>query len=212
MSCIKVSNLGKVWRGWSFRGLTVLIILPLVLILTFGTIAVEKSEPGEPVPGADIFIEQEPDDEPIAHTTTDLNGNFSLTLILHPGTYTIHFKNAIITKALTEATGNKGGFAIGGFNAAIFDPGDSQEQDGDRVIFEVVTAYWNEKKSALTKVDSKKSLLFIIGEDKTTTLARFIVPKNKAPRKWRLEGRLVCVPVKKVVRFIAGSDLSKTVK
>ena len=306
MSCIKVSNLGKVWWGWSFRGLTVLIILPLVLILTFGTIgcgkvgelqkAVERIEhgdpitaedwnelqrskeakeavppekkksvppeegkapesisevelqkipkednetktveevgkeieskpetdeelrarakrelatspsTGEPVPGADIFIEQEPDDEPIVSTTTDSNGNFSLTLMLHPGTYTIHFENATIT-----APGNKGGFAIGGFNAAIIEFGDSQEQDGDRVSFEVVTAYSNGKESALTKADSKKYLLSINGEDKTT-LVRIIVPKNKAPKKWRLEGSLVCVPAKKVVRFKAGSDLSKTVK
>lgn len=36
-----------------------------------------KSIEGEPVPGADITLEQEPDDEPIANNTTDVNGGFT---------------------------------------------------------------------------------------------------------------------------------------
>lgn len=169
-----------------------------------GTVASPST--GEPVPGADIWIEQGIDAEPIISTTTDSNGNFSLTLILHPGTYTIHFENETIA-----ATEKKGGFAIGGFNAAKIDSGDSQEQDGDRVSFKVITTYSNKKESALTKADSKKSLNFIKGEDKTT-LVRITVPKNSMPKKWHLKGTLVGVPATKVVKFKAGSDLIKTVK
>jgi uncharacterized GH25 family protein len=34
---------------------------------------------GEPVPGAEVYIELEPDDQPIANVTTDQNGEFSFT-------------------------------------------------------------------------------------------------------------------------------------
>jgi len=158
---------------------------------------------GEPVPGADIFIEQEPDDEPIAHTTTDLKGNFSLTLMLHPGTYKIYFKNAIETKA----TGNKGGFAIGGFNAALIDKEQQVQwglilmtdyskdtvdlQEQNTIILEVITA---------VKADSKKFLRSIKNEDKNT-LVRITIPQNMAPRKWCLKGTLMCVPIKNVIYF-----------
>jgi len=33
---------------------------------------------GEPVPGAEVYIELEPDDQPIANTTTDSEGDFSV--------------------------------------------------------------------------------------------------------------------------------------
>lgn len=32
---------------------------------------------GDPVPGAEVYIEQEPNDEPVANTTTDVDGRFS---------------------------------------------------------------------------------------------------------------------------------------
>ncbi len=78
---------------------------------------------GEPVPGADIFIEQEPDDEPISHsrTTTDSNGIVSIKGTLNvAGFYSI---NILIPDSIAEelgimAVGSKGGFAIGGFNPA----------------------------------------------------------------------------------------------
>jgi hypothetical protein len=34
---------------------------------------------GEPVPGAEIYVELEPDDEPIMNNTTDDAGNFELS-------------------------------------------------------------------------------------------------------------------------------------
>ena len=36
-----------------------------------------RSINGEPIPGAEITLEQEPDDEPIANVSTDLDGNYS---------------------------------------------------------------------------------------------------------------------------------------
>lgn len=64
---------------------------------------------GEPVPGAEIIIEQEPDDPPVAESTTNSDGKIEIHLMkLKPGTYQIRVAPAITTK---------GGFAIGGFNA-----------------------------------------------------------------------------------------------
>lgn len=44
---------------------------------------------GEPVPGAEIYIEQEPSDEPIANTTTDTAGVYTFDQ-LSDGTYSIY--------------------------------------------------------------------------------------------------------------------------
>jgi hypothetical protein len=52
-----------------------LFLSVLSLILILNNISAQKSM-GEPVPGAEIYIELEPDDEPIANTTTDENGEF----------------------------------------------------------------------------------------------------------------------------------------
>lgn len=36
---------------------------------------------GEPIPGAEIYVELEPDDEPIAHGTTNGNGEFTFQVL-----------------------------------------------------------------------------------------------------------------------------------
>jgi len=161
---------------------------------------------GEPVPGADIFIEQD-DDAPIAYTETDSNGNFSFTIMLHPGRYTVHYG---INDEGTKAPGNKGGFAVGGFNAAIVAPGPGDEQDEDSVSFEILSIM---KESNLTKPDSKKSLspITISGEDETT-LVRITVPQNTAVKKWYFEAKLIRLPVKKVIKFKAGQAFKRSVK
>ena len=67
---------------------------------------------GEPVPGAEIIIEQEPNDDPVATSTVVHNDDGSITINvknLDPGTYQIRCTSTSIT--------TKGGFAVGGFNA-----------------------------------------------------------------------------------------------
>lgn len=49
----------------------------LLLFYIIGTQAQPKSQ-GEPVPGAEIYIELEPDDEPIANVITNENGEFEI--------------------------------------------------------------------------------------------------------------------------------------
>jgi len=63
---------------------------------------------GEPVPGAEVFVEQEPNEEPIASTTTDEKGTFKIVFdkILNAGTYTVR---------ASPANNDKSGFAIGGY-------------------------------------------------------------------------------------------------
>ncbi len=67
---------------------------------------------GEPVPGAEIIIEQEPYDDPVIKTTINSDdGSFKITLEkLSPGTYQVRV-------APSDSITTKGGFAIGGFNA-----------------------------------------------------------------------------------------------
>ena len=68
---------------------------------------------GEPVPGAEILVEQEPNDEPGTITTTDIdNASFTINRVFSPGTYQIRVKLS------SGANSSKGGFAIGGFSAA----------------------------------------------------------------------------------------------
>ena len=51
-------------------------LLIIFSFLLFSNFPAQKSI-GEPVPGAEIYIELEPDDEPIANVSTDENGEFS---------------------------------------------------------------------------------------------------------------------------------------
>lgn len=48
----------------------------------------KSSNSGEPVPGAEVFLELEPDEQPIFNGTTDDNGNFNLTNIAD-GSYSL---------------------------------------------------------------------------------------------------------------------------
>ena len=78
---------------------------------------------GEPVPGADIYIELEPDDEPICFGGTDQNGDFQInTTIDTAGTFSINVKlpenNASPNISESKASGSRGGFAVGGFSTA----------------------------------------------------------------------------------------------
>lgn len=52
-----------------------LSLFTIVSFFLFNNLSAQKSM-GEPVPGAEIYIELEPDDEPIANTITDENGEF----------------------------------------------------------------------------------------------------------------------------------------
>jgi hypothetical protein len=65
---------------------------------------------GEPVPGAEIIIEQEPACDPVGTATSDDGGKINIHLDkLGPGTYQIRVAPSITTK---------GGFAVGGFYAS----------------------------------------------------------------------------------------------
>ena len=59
-----------------FSKFRLLLLSILVLLLCFNNV---KAFMGEPVPGAEVYIELEPDDQPIANVTTDQNGEFSFT-------------------------------------------------------------------------------------------------------------------------------------
>jgi hypothetical protein len=60
---------------------------------------------GEPLPGADIYIEQEPDDEPV-------KSDPGKSKLPNPG------KRKNTNGPINKDPGNKGGFAIGGFSPA----------------------------------------------------------------------------------------------
>ncbi len=110
----------------------------------------DEGTKGEPVPGADIFIEQEPDDEPIIDENLSHNG-FKISIdwwdnrenvtaygfITNDGGKILSIssmelrvplkendvnericKCVVPLERMVKAPGNKGGFAIGGFNAA----------------------------------------------------------------------------------------------
>lgn len=53
----------------------ILLILSFVIV-TFPQKALAEKSNGEPVPGAEIYIELEPDDEPIANLETNNDGEF----------------------------------------------------------------------------------------------------------------------------------------
>ena len=52
------------------------VILFVLILLS----SVQKIQAGEPVPGAEIYIELEPDDEPIANVITNEEGEFEITI------------------------------------------------------------------------------------------------------------------------------------
>ena len=68
--------------------------------------------PGEPVTGAEIYVAQDPNDDPVGNSVrTDANGNFAITR--NSG-----FKPGEIYVVLVKpmyANNNKGGFAVGGY-------------------------------------------------------------------------------------------------
>ncbi|MCX7876996.1 MAG: hypothetical protein N2321_12640 [Melioribacteraceae bacterium] len=56
-----------------------MLLLPiLVAFFCINKVQAQSKAMGEPVPGAEIYIELEPDDEPIANITTDQNGEFEI--------------------------------------------------------------------------------------------------------------------------------------
>lgn len=72
-------------------------------------ISTNKLAKGGPVPGAEIIIEQEPNEDPVAMVTTDADNGSFIIKIKNPthGFYTMK----------TPSMSTKGGFAVGGFNA-----------------------------------------------------------------------------------------------
>jgi hypothetical protein len=56
----------------------ILFLSVLLLLFCISRIQAQAKAMGEPVPGAEIYIELEPDDEPIANVTTNENGEFEI--------------------------------------------------------------------------------------------------------------------------------------
>ena len=52
-----------------------------MVFITLNFISFSRLIAGEPVPGAEIYIELEPDDQPIANVVTDGNGEFMFSLV-----------------------------------------------------------------------------------------------------------------------------------
>lgn len=50
-----------------------------ILLFTSSTSTIIRMDRGEPVIGAEVFVEQEPNDEPIANGFTDQDGSFSFS-------------------------------------------------------------------------------------------------------------------------------------
>lgn len=55
------------------------ILFGLILLLGVSLFSYSTSLAGEPVPGAEILVEQEPNDVPISHVQTNINGEFVFT-------------------------------------------------------------------------------------------------------------------------------------
>ena len=69
---------------------------------------------GEPVPGAEVIVEQEPNEDPITKINSDIdNGNFTIDKVFSPGVYQIR----VNIMSASQGINSKGGFAIGGFSA-----------------------------------------------------------------------------------------------
>lgn len=86
----------------------------LIVFLLFPYIV--NANVGDPVPGAEVYIEQEPNEEPVVKLITNKYGKFSATITLRPGKYRLYVNN----KNRTIATSSKSGFAIGGFSQTLF--------------------------------------------------------------------------------------------
>ena len=55
------------------------LLLCLALLFSVNLFSLSTLMAGEPVPGAEIYVELEPDDEPIANVTTNGDGEFIFT-------------------------------------------------------------------------------------------------------------------------------------
>ena len=56
------------------------LFLCAILFLSICSFATSKVLAGEPVPGAEVYVELEPDDEPIANVQTNNDGEFLFTI------------------------------------------------------------------------------------------------------------------------------------
>lgn len=61
------------------RLISSLLAFVTILLFTSSTSTIVRMDMGEPVPGAEILVEQEPDDVPISSGVTDQNGSFSFS-------------------------------------------------------------------------------------------------------------------------------------
>ncbi|GEM_PF-5689353 len=62
------------------RSISYLLAFITILLFTSSTSTIVRMDIGEPVPGAEILVEQEPNDVPISSGVTDQNGIFSFSL------------------------------------------------------------------------------------------------------------------------------------
>ena len=84
---------------------------------------INEKKSGEPVPGAEIFVEQEPNEEPISTTTTDDKGNFCFgkdcsgikILIKKEKVNGQKAGFAVVGYRRDKVNGQKAGFAVGGY-------------------------------------------------------------------------------------------------
>ena len=69
-------------------------VLLLVSVVLFVNRVNLHAATGEPVPGAEVYIEQEPNDDPIANTGSDSNGNFEFNGLygLEEGKYSVYIR------------------------------------------------------------------------------------------------------------------------
>jgi hypothetical protein len=67
---------------------------------------------GDPVPGIEVLVEQEPNDDPVTNATVNEDGGLNISIDhLDPGTYQIRVESP-------DGSGSsKAGFAVGGYSA-----------------------------------------------------------------------------------------------
>ncbi|MCK4765004.1 MAG: carboxypeptidase regulatory-like domain-containing protein [Candidatus Aminicenantes bacterium] len=83
-------------------------VLLLVSVVLFVNRVNLHAATGEPVPGAEVYIEQEPNDDPIANTGSDSNGNFEFNGLygLEEGKYSVYIRLQV-TKSLKKKLAKK---------------------------------------------------------------------------------------------------------